>query len=231
MSKEGIIVYSGGMDSTTLLYQRKDEIALAISFDYGSNHNDREFQYAKQHTEKLGIEHIRLNIKDIMGHFNSSLLNGAGEIPEGHYADDTMSKTVVPFRNGIMLSIAAGIAESRKLNKLFIANHFGDFAQYPDCTFAFSFAMSEAIRAGTSNGVSIIAPYVSITKEDIAEIGKDLVDLSTTTWSCYKADTEHHCGKCGTCVERIWALRNFNDTTIYEDKKFAIDILKEKGEW
>lgn len=230
MNKEGVIIYSGGMDSTTLLYQRQAEIALAISFDYGSNHNDREFEYAKYHTEKLGIEHIRLDIKGIMGYFNSGLLNGADAIPDGHYADDSMAKTVVPFRNGIMLSIAAGVAESRNLSKLFIANHFGDSAQYPDCTSAFAFSMGEAVRSGTSNSVSIIAPYTSISKEDIAEIGNGLVEFEKT-WSCYKANTKHHCGKCGTCVERIWSLRNCNDMTIYEDKQFAIDILKERGEW
>lgn len=229
--KDSVIIYSGGMDSTTLLHQFQSSIALAISFDYGSNHNDREYMYAKQHTEKLGIEHIRINIKDMMLHFNSGLLNGADAIPEGHYSDESMSKTVVPFRNGIMLSIAAGIANSRKLNKVLIANHFGDFAQYPDCRLSFITSMNKAVKAGTDNEVELLAPYTDITKEQIAEMGLVFDVEYEKTWSCYKADTEHHCGKCGTCVERVWALRNFNDKTIYEDKEFAINILKAAGEW
>lgn len=229
--KDSVIIYSGGMDSTTLLYQFKKTIGLAISFDYGSNHNDKEFEYAKYHTEKLGIEHIRINIKETMQYFKSGLLEGADAIPEGHYADENMTKTVVPFRNGIMLSIAAGIAESRKFNKVLIANHFGDFAQYPDCRLSFIDAMKEAIKQGTDTKVQILAPYTNISKEDIAEMGVSYGIDYKTTWSCYKADTDVHCGKCGTCVERIWALRKFNDPTIYEDKDFAINILKVAGEW
>jgi len=228
--KDSVIIYSGGMDSTTLLYQHKDRIGLAISFDYGSNHNDKEFEYAKYHTELLGIEHLRIDIKDTMKYFKSGLLEGADAIPEGHYADENMAKTVVPFRNGIMLSIASGIAESRCLNRVLIANHFGDFAQYPDCRLSFIEAMREAVRQGTDAKVQILAPYTNITKEDIAEMSIELLDYSKT-WSCYKADTVIHCGKCGTCVERIWSLRKLNDPTIYADKEFAINVLKAAGEW
>lgn len=229
--KDSVLIYSGGMDSTTLLYNYKHIIALAVSFDYGSNHNDREYEYAKIHTEKLGIEHIRINIKDMMTHFNSGLLDGADAIPEGHYSDESMSKTVVPFRNGIMLSIATGIANSRKLKTVLIANHFGDFAQYPDCRLDFITAMTKAVETGTDYEVELLAPYTDITKEAIAEMGKVFGVEFEKTWSCYKADTEHHCGKCGTCVERVWALRNLDDKTIYEDKEFAIKLLKEAGEW
>lgn len=228
--KDSVIIYSGGMDSTTLLYEFRSSIAVAISFDYGSNHNDREYEYAKQHTKRLGIDHIRINIKDMMLHFNSGLLNGADAIPEGHYSDDSMSKTVVPFRNGIMLSIAAGIAESRGLNVVLIANHFGDFSQYPDCRLSFINAINTAVKEGTNN-VRVLAPYTNITKEQIAEMGIVLGIEYEKTWSCYKADTDIHCGKCGTCVERIWSLRKFNDPTPYLDKDFAVNLLKEKGEW
>ena len=229
--KDSVIIYSGGMDSTTLLHQFKDNIALAITFDYGSNHNDREYEYALKHTEKLGIEHIRIDIKTSMEHFKSGLLEGAESIPDGHYSDDSMAKTVVPFRNGIMLSIAAGIADSRKLKKVLIANHFGDSSQYPDCRLDFIQRMSRAIVSGTDGQVKVLAPYTDISKEEIAEMGNSMAIDYSTTWSCYKADEEIHCGKCGTCVERIWALRNFDDTTVYKDKPFAVKLLKEAGEW
>lgn len=229
--KDKVIIYSGGMDSTTLLYNYHDSIKLAISFDYGSNHNDKEYEYATIHTKKLGIEHLRIDIKEVMKYFNSGLLNGADAIPEGHYSDESMAKTVVPFRNGIMLSIAAGIAESKGLKYLLIANHFGDSSQYPDCREEFITHMWRAINSGTSNNVHLFAPYTGMTKEDIAKIGMDIGIDYSTTWSCYKADTDIHCGKCGTCVERIWSLRKFNDSTPYLDKDFAVNLLKEKGEW
>ena len=113
--KDSVIIVSGGMDSITLLYDKKDEIALGISFNYGSNHNEREIPFAKMHCERLGIKHITIDLGFMHQYFKSSLLEGADAIPEGHYADDNMKSTVVPFRNGIMLSIAIGIAESNNL--------------------------------------------------------------------------------------------------------------------
>ena len=112
MMKDGVIIVSGGMDSITLLYERKDEIALGISFDYGSNHNAREIPFARMHCERLGIRHLVINLSFIHQYFKSSLLSGADKIPEGSYDDDNMKSTVVPFRNGIMLSIAVGIEKS-----------------------------------------------------------------------------------------------------------------------
>lgn len=131
--KDSVIIVSGGMDSITLLYDKKDEIALGISFNYGSNHNEREIPYAKMHCERLGIKHITIDLGFMHQYFKSSLLEGADAIPEGHYADENMKSTVVPFRNGIMLSIAIGIAESNNLKKVLIANHGGDHTIYPDC--------------------------------------------------------------------------------------------------
>ena len=110
--KNSVIIVSGGMDSITLLYDHKDEIALGISFDYGSNHNAREIPFAKMHCERLGIKHITINLDFMHQYFKSSLLDGAEAIPEGHYADDNMKSTVVPFRNGIMLSIAIEIGRA-----------------------------------------------------------------------------------------------------------------------
>lgn len=215
--KDSVIIVSGGMDSTTLLYDRRDEIALAISFDYGSNHNAREIAYAKIHCKRLGIEHITIPLDFMHKYFRSSLLEGADAIPEGHYADENMKSTVVPFRNGIMLAVAAGVAESRNLTKLLIANHGGDHTIYPDCRPEFISAMDSATNAGTYVGVRVVAPYTNITKGDIARIGKKLGIDYAETWSCYKGG-EKHCGKCGTCVERKEALAyaGIEDTTEYE---------------
>lgn len=216
--KKSMIILSGGMDSVTLLYDYEEEIALAVTFDYGSNHNKREEEFAKYHCGKLGIEHITIPLTFIHDYFKSSLLEGASAIPDGHYEDETMKSTVVPFRNGIMLSIACGIAESRGFETVFIANHFGDHAIYPDCRKGFIDAMSETMRLGTYKGILIDAPYTSLTKTDIAKIGKSLGIDYSKTYSCYKGG-EKHCGKCGTCVERKEALRDagIEDPTEYEE--------------
>ena len=220
MMKDGVIIVSGGMDSITLLYERKDEIALGISFDYGSNHNAREIPFARMHCERLGIRHLVINLSFIHQYFKSSLLSGADKIPEGSYDDDNMKSTVVPFRNGIMLSIAVGIAESEGLKKVFIANHGGDHAIYPDCREEFIEAINAASQAGTYELVRILAPYTNITKTDIVLRGKQLGIDYSETWSCYKGG-EVHCGKCGTCVERKQALREagLEDTTQYESNE------------
>jgi len=205
------------MDSVTLLYDYKDRIAIGVSFDYGSNHNAKEIPFARWHCEQLGIEHITIDLAFMPKYFKSSLLEGADAIPEGHYADENMKSTVVPFRNGIMLSIAAGIAESRGLKYVMMANHGGDHTIYPDCRPEFVEAMSEATKAGTFPGIEILAPYTDITKADIAMRGKALGIDYSKTWSCYKGG-DVHCGKCGTCMERKEALRDAGiaDTTIYE---------------
>jgi len=203
--KDSIIILSGGMDSVTLLHQQKKRIALALTFDYGSNHNAHEIKCAVWQCRQLGIEHLVIQLGFMGLYFRSSLLTGAADIPEGNYTDESMKSTVVPFRNGIMLSIATGIAESRGLQYVMMANHSGDHTIYPDCTKAFADAMSEAMKAGTFNNVEIIAPFTGISKIDIAKIGKKLgVDYSHT-YSCYKGG-DKHCGKCGTCVERREAL-------------------------
>lgn len=150
-------------------------------------------------------------------YFKSSLLEGADAIPEGHYEDENMKSTVVPFRNGIMLAIACGLAESRGLKSVFIANHAGNHAIYPDCRATFIASMSESMSYGTYDHIGINAPYTSLTKTQIAAIGKQLGIDYATTYSCYKGG-EKHCGKCGTCVERKEALREagIDDPTEYE---------------
>lgn len=216
--KDSILVLSGGMDSVTMLHDYKERIALAVTFHYGSNHNEREAECAKRQCDILGIEHIIIPLDFIGRYFKSSLLEGADSIPEGHYADDNMKSTVVPFRNGIMLAVACGLAESRGLKHVMLANHGGDHAIYPDCRSGFVDAMSEAMKEGTYDGITLIAPYTNLTKGEIALKGKELgVDYSLT-YSCYKGG-ERHCGLCGTCVERKEAMEfaGIADPTLYDN--------------
>ena len=216
-TKDGLIVLSGGMDSVTLLYEYQDSLALAVSFDYGSKHNARELPYARLHCERLGIEHLTIPLSFIGQYFRSALLEGGGAIPKGSYDEENMAVTVVPFRNGIMLSIAAGLAESRGLTKVYLANHFGDHAIYPDCRASFIRPMHEAILQGTSNAVEVTAPYTDISKGDIARHGKLLGINYAETWSCYEGG-DLQCGSCATCIERREAMQEagIEDPTHYK---------------
>lgn len=214
--KDSVLVLSGGVDSVTMLHEYKDQIGLAVTFDYGSNHNAREIECARRQCKDLNIEHLVIPLEFMGRYFESSLLSGADAIPEGHYADENMKSTVVPFRNGIMLAVACGLAESRGLKHVMIANHGGDHAIYPDCRAGFIRAMSEAMSEGTYEGIDISAPYTAITKADIIRRGARLdVDYSNT-YSCYKGG-ERHCGRCGTCVERreAFAQAGVIDPTAY----------------
>ena len=215
--KDAVIITSGGMDSTTMLYEYKDEIAMAITFDYGSTQNGRERRCAIMHCKRLGIKHLIIPLDFMHKYFKSALLESPDAIPDGNYNDENMKATVVPFRNGIMLAIACGLAESRGLKSVFIANHAGNHAIYPDCRATFIASMSESMSYGTYDHIGINAPYTSLTKTQIAAIGKQLGIDYATTYSCYKGG-EKHCGKCGTCVERKEALREagIDDPTEYE---------------
>ena len=210
-----ILIYSGGMDSTTLLYEFKDSIELALSFDYGSKHNAEELACARKNCQILGIEHLVIPLAFIGQYFRSDLLESGGDIPLGEYDDKNILSTVVPFRNGIMLSVAAGMAESRGLDTVLLANHGGDHAIYPDCRPEFIAAFDTAARYGTTNGVRIVSPYCNLTKRDIALRGKELGIDYSLTWSCYQGG-EVHCGRCATCVERKEALAGFDPTEYKE---------------
>lgn len=203
--KDSVIVLSGGMDSTTLLHHMKERIALAVTFNYGSNHNAREIECARWQCKLLGIPHIVIELEFMAKFFKSSLLEGADAIPEGDYADENMKSTVVPFRNGIMLSIACGLTETHGLKHVLIANHGGDHAIYPDCRPHFIASMSNAMKFGTYDGVTILAPYTDLTKGEIARIGMKLGVDYDHTYSCYKGGAKP-CGRCGTCRERAEAL-------------------------
>ena len=216
--KDSVIIVSGGLDSITLLHDKAETIALAISFDYGQNHSKKELPYAEYHCQKLGIPHITIPLTFMHQYFKSSLLEGAEAIPEGHYEEENMKSTVVPFRNGIMLAIATGIAESHELKRVYIANHGGDHTIYPDCRPEFIDAMDKATSAGTFVDVRVEAPYTNISKADIVRRGAALGIDYAKTWSCYKG-SEIHCGKCGTCVERkeAFADAGVEDPTEYEN--------------
>ena len=216
-----VVLVSGGMDSVTALNHAKAqgyEIAAGLSFDYGSKHNHKELPMAKWHCDQLGIDHRIVNLDFMDELFESDLLKSGGDIPEGHYEAENMKQTVVPFRNGIMLSIAAGYAESIGAEALVIAAHSGDHAIYPDCREDFMRPMAEAITAGTFEKIEVLRPFIQMRKEDIAKRGAELKVDFRQTWSCYKGG-ELHCGKCGTCVERIeaFALAGMEDPTIYEE--------------
>lgn len=216
-----VVLVSGGMDSVTALNHAKAqgyEIAAGLSFDYGSKHNHKELPMAKWHCDQLGIDHRIVNLDFMDELFESDLLKSGGDIPEGHYEAENMKQTVVPFRNGIMLSIAAGYAESIGAEALVIAAHSGDHAIYPDCREDFMRPMAEAITAGTYEKIEVLRPFIQMRKEDIAKRGSELNVDFRQTWSCYKGG-ELHCGKCGTCVERIeaFALAGMEDPTIYEE--------------
>ena len=203
-----LVVLSGGMDSTVLFTDcvKKYEKVAAISFDYGSKHNDCEIPLAKELCEKFGVAHRVISLPFIGDLFSSSLLASGEAIPDGTYDQDSMKSTVVPFRNGIMLSIAAGYAESIGSAVIVLGSHSGDHFIYPDCRPDFNETFAKAVSIGTDNKVSIEFPYAAMDKRDIGDLGKELGVDFCRTWTCYKGG-DIHCGTCGACDERKYALR------------------------
>ena len=209
-----VILYSGGLDSTTLLLKaiyEDNRNVCCITFNYGSKHNERENHAAFDICHLMEVPICKVELPFFSNLLISDLLKTGGDIPEGHYAADNMKSTVVPFRNGILLSIAAGYAESMGAAEIAIAAHAGDHTIYPDCRTSFLNSMSEAIFCGTAKQINIYRPFHNMTKAEIAKLGVELDMLNTTpvipmTWSCYKGGHKH-CGKCGTCIERIEAFK------------------------
>ena len=197
------------MDSVTALHwaRRHHEPVATISFDYGSKHNPRELPFAAEHSAALGLRHEEVPLRFMDRLFQSNLLSSGGAIPDGHYEELTMRQTVVPFRNAIMLSIAAGFAESLEAEGLVIAAHCGDHAIYPDCRDEFMQAMGRAMESGTYAGIRLLRPFIDLSKAQIAALGASLGVDYRRTWSCYKGGAVH-CGTCGTCVERREAFLN-----------------------
>ena len=212
MSKEkAVIIVSGGMDSITLLHylENKNEYDLhALSFNYGQKHN-RELECAKGECTKLQIPHTIIDIpffgKNIAN--NSALTNKNRQIPYGHYTAENMKQTVVPFRNGVMLSLAIAYAENIKATTVFYGAHGGDHFIYPDCRPEFEQAMSLAGQLGTFNKVKLRAPFneMGLDKTGIVSLGLKLNVPYENTWTCYEGKNKP-CGKCGACNERAEAF-------------------------
>ncbi|MES2598300.1 MAG: 7-cyano-7-deazaguanine synthase QueC [Verrucomicrobiota bacterium] len=213
-----LVLLSGGMDSTTALYwaRREHEVVGAVSFDYGSKHNTKELEQAAWQCRHFGLRHDVVALPFVNELFSSDLLQSGGVVPDGHYTHETMKRTVVPFRNGIMLAIACGIAESREAEGLVIAAHAGDHTIYPDCREPFMQAMADSMREGTYARIELLRPFIAMDKTAIAKLGNELGIDFAHTWSCYKGGALH-CGTCGTCVERREAfdLSGVKDPTVY----------------
>ena len=213
-----VVLCSGGMDSVTALHWacRCEKVVAALSFDYGAKHNDRELPFAAENARRLGVPHEVIALDFVGRLFASDLLRSGGRIPDGHYAAETMRRTVVPFRNAIMLAVATGLAESRGAKGLVIAAHGGDHAIYPDCREDFLRAMGAAMRHGTYARIALLRPFVDWTKARIAAAGARLGVDYARTWSCYRGGAIH-CGRCGTCVERreAFLLAGLPDPTVY----------------
>ncbi len=217
---KALVLLSGGMDSVTALHwaARQHEVIGCVSFDYGSKHNHKEIPLAAWQAEQLDVKHDVIALDFVGQLFASDLLLSGGDIPEGHYAADNMKRTVVPFRNGIMLSVACGLAESRGAGGLVIAAHSGDHAIYPDCREPFMQAMADAMKRGTDAHIELLRPFIDCDKAEIVRRGRALGVDYGRTWSCYQGG-EIHCGKCGTCVERREAFieAGVPDPTTYAD--------------
>ncbi len=218
------VVCSGGLDSVALAHKTAAESDLLglISFDYGQRHR-KELDYAARAAERLAVPHHVIDIRPIGIHLTGSALTDDVEVPDGHYAEETMKITVVPNRNAIMLTIAFGLAAAKGADAVAIAVHGGDHFIYPDCRPGFidSFQVMQNHALDGYADVRLQAPFVTISKAEIVAEGARHATPFAETWSCYKGG-EHHCGRCGTCVERREAfhLAGVADPTVYEDPDF-----------
>jgi 7-cyano-7-deazaguanine synthase len=221
-----IVVCSGGLDSVSLAYRTSAEGSLVglLSFDYGQRHR-KELEFAAACAVRLGVWHEIFDISGIGRHLTGSALTDEIEVPDGHYAEETMKSTIVPNRNAIMLAIAFGVAAARKADAVAVAVHGGDHFIYPDCRPGFIDAF-ERMQKEALDGyaeVSLLAPYVHVSKADIVMDGAQHETPFAETWSCYKGGLRH-CGRCGTCVERreAFAIAGVADPTEYEDPDFWV---------
>lgn len=225
-SNKAIVLSSGGVDSTTCLAVAVAELGsenvTAVSLIYGQKHN-KEVESARKIAEYYNVPHIELDLTPIFAHSNCSLLqHSTNAVPEGDYAtqigrsENGMVATYVPFRNGLFLSTAASLAVSLYPEDdvaIYIGAHADDAAgnAYADCSTAFVEAMDDAINIGTYKKVTIVAPFVECSKEQVVKRGLDLHVPYELTWSCYEG-TDKPCGKCGTCIDRAKAFEA-NDVT------------------
>lgn len=216
-----VLILSGGLDSTVLAHSLLANHGLPrlVSFDYGQRHRT-ELAYAACTAARMGADHTIIDLTGLTPHLRgSALTDPTVAVPEGHYEDETMRATVVPNRNMMMLAIAGAIAVAEGRPAVATAVHAGDHAIYPDCRPAFTEAMDQALRAATAGDgdVALLAPFVTFTKAMIVLFGHAIGVPWEDTWSCYQGGAVH-CGRCGTCVERIeaFALAEVADPTVYE---------------
>jgi len=216
---KAVVLFSGGLDSTVLVYDLLNEGAdlKLLSIDYGQRH-EKELKSSSEIAEFLGLEHEILRLpmlNNLLG--GSALTDPSISLPEGHYAEDSMKATVVPNRNMILLSLAAGHAISLQFDTVAYAAHAGDHTIYPDCRPEFATAMDQALKLCDWNTVSLYRPFVQLSKHDLVRKGNELGVPFEKTWSCY-AGNDKHCGKCGTCVERkeAFELVGLLDPTEYK---------------
>lgn len=225
---DSVAIVSGGLDSTVLVYDMLNAglIPHMLSFNYGQRHK-KELTFAKKTATKLGLRHDIVDLSGLTKLISNSALtsdhkhaegNDIIEVPDGHYAEDNMKATVVPNRNMIMLSIAAGVAVNNSYKVVATGVHGGDHFIYPDCRPRFINAANAAVSLGNAgfgafpnveeneHPVEVLhAPFLWKTKADIAYRALELGVPFNETWSCYKGG-DIHCGKCGTCVERLEAI-------------------------
>lgn len=217
-----VTTLSGGLDSVTLAHVLVEEghQLVALSFDYGQRHV-KEIQSAARCASNLGVEHHVVDLRSVGALLSGSALTDARvEVPEGHYTDESMSATVVPNRNAIMLSVAVGVAVARSAEAVATAVHAGDHTVYPDCRPDFIAAIEHEARVANEGFISddfaVLAPFLHLHKSEIVRRGTDAGVPFEHTWSCYLGH-EAHCGRCGTCVERreAFALAEVPDPTRY----------------
>lgn len=219
-----LLICSGGFDSVTLAYRLAAEHSLGalLTFDYGQRHR-KEIDAAKRSAEQLAVPHLVMNISTIGRQLSGSALTDDIAVPHGHYSEENMKLTVVPNRNAIMLTIAFGVAAARGFDSVALAVHGGDHFIYPDCRpdFIRLFGQMQARALEGVADVALLAPYVDADKTEIARDAARFAVPVADTWSCYEGG-EIHCGRCGTCVERIEAmtLAGMADPTPYQDKQY-----------
>jgi 7-cyano-7-deazaguanine synthase len=200
---KAVLILSGGVDSTTLLYKLVDDgyEVHALTFNYAQRHK-KEIECAKTIASRLGTIHRIVDLSCVAGLLGDSALLGGKDVPCCHYTEDAARQTVVPNRNMIMLSLAAGYAEAHEIPQIFYAAHKNDSTIYPDCRAEFVEALKPAIRLATAwHPVELRAPFVDLTKAEIVSLGLKLGVPYELTWSCYRGE-ERPCRSCPTCVER-----------------------------
>ncbi|WOI57721.1 7-cyano-7-deazaguanine synthase QueC [Palleronia sp. LCG004] len=228
-----LVICSGGLDSVSLAHisAATDDLTRLVSFDYGQRHR-KELDFAAAAATRLGVPHHLIDMRGIGAALTGSALTDDLDVPDGHYAEETMRITVVPNRNAIMLSIAFGIAAANGDEGVATAIHGGDHFIYPDCRPGFARAFDAMQRAALEGYAEtrLLTPFVDRTKADIVSEGARHGTPFAETWSCYKGG-EKHCGRCGTCVERREAfhLAGIEDPTDYADPEFWAQAVKARG--